>query len=93
MTYITRDQAWIELARHAYDIQQKRKELEKVEKDLLEELKAKSDHMPSKGGNFVFQINYRKGSVDYKAIPELQGVNLDAYRKEEVAQWKLNCFE
>lgn len=92
MNFVIRDQSWIELARHAYDIQQKRKELEKVEKQLLEELKVKSEHKPSKGGDFVFEVNYRKGSVDYRAIPELHGVNLELYRKEEVTSWKLRCF-
>ena len=92
MTYITRDQAWIELARHVYDIQQKRKELEKEEKRLLEELKTKSDNHPAKGGDFVFQVTFRKGSIDYNAIPELKQVNLELYRKEEVKQWNLRCL-
>lgn len=32
----------------------------------------------------------RKGNVDYKAIPELKGINLDPYRKDPVESWRLS---
>ena len=31
----------------------------------------------------------RKGNVDYKAIPELIGVDLEAYRKKPIESWRL----
>ena len=31
----------------------------------------------------------RKGNVDYKAIPELRGVDLDLYRKKAIRSWRL----
>lgn len=35
----------------------------------------------------------RKGAVDYAAVPELRGVNLEAYRKPPVAVVKINFIE
>ena len=35
----------------------------------------------------------RRGAVDYAAIPELRGVNLEAYRKPPVAVVKINFLE
>lgn len=32
----------------------------------------------------------RKGSVDYSAIPELSGVDLDKYRKAEIETWRIS---
>ena len=35
----------------------------------------------------------RRGSVDYAAIPELRGVNLEAYRKPPVTVVRINFLE
>jgi len=35
----------------------------------------------------------RKGAVDYSAVPELRGVNLELYRKPPVAVVKINFIE
>jgi hypothetical protein len=35
----------------------------------------------------------RKGAVDYAAVPELRGVNLEPYRKPPVAVVKINFIE
>jgi hypothetical protein len=35
----------------------------------------------------------RKGAVDYSAVPELRGVNLEPYRKTPVAVVKINFIE
>jgi hypothetical protein len=35
----------------------------------------------------------RKGVVDYSAVPELRGVNLEPYRKPPVAVMKINFIE
>ena len=35
----------------------------------------------------------RKGTVDYSAVPELRGVNLEPYRKPPVAVVKINFIE
>lgn len=41
-------------------------------------------------GNVIKLSRYQtKGSVDYLSIPELQGVNLDKYRKEPSVVWQI----
>jgi hypothetical protein len=35
----------------------------------------------------------RKGSVDYSAVPELRGVDLEPYRKPPVAVVKINTVQ
>jgi putative phage-type endonuclease len=44
------------------------------------------------GGVEVLQSS-RKGTVDYSAVPELRGVNLEPYRKPPVAVLKINFIE
>ena len=41
-------------------------------------------------GRFGFTKTRCKGNVDYAAIPQLQGVNLEAYRKEPIVKWSLS---
>jgi putative phage-type endonuclease len=40
-------------------------------------------------GELLISRTDRQGPIDYKAIPELQGVNLDLYRKNIIAVWKI----
>jgi len=58
------------------------KRLEGRQKELLEQIKA---HVPSgeaQCAGFKLQWIERKGNVDYGAIPELEGVDLERYRKK-----------
>jgi putative phage-type endonuclease len=41
------------------------------------------------GGHTVLKV-VRKGSVDYKKIPELEGINLEIYRKPSTSYWKFS---
>lgn len=54
------------------------KELE----DLKEWLKSQASARCYKGYGYSVKVFPRKGAVDYKSIPELKGVDLEAYRKE-----------
>ena len=80
---------WLETAKRAYKAQQLRKMYEKEEKELLESLKSFSLDQSTSHGNFAFIKAVRQGSVDYSAIPELEGVDLNKYRKESSSVWKL----
>lgn len=83
---------WIEKAREAYKVQQQRKELERKEKEMLDQLKAMQDFESARGGGIVFMTIERQGSVDYKLIVDehLQGVNLEQYRKQPSVAWKMD---
>ena len=44
------------------------------------------------GNNIRMQSYLKKGSVDYKAIPELIDVDLDKYRKKEKKHWRISQY-
>lgn len=85
-------QEWIDKARAAYKIQQERKELERKEKIMLDELKALQEHQSAHGGGFAFVCNTKQGSIDYQAIvaERLPEVNTELYRKPETQAWKMS---
>jgi hypothetical protein len=42
-----------------------------------------------RSGNFTMTKSIRKGSIDYKSIPEIQELNLEPYRKPATTIWTL----
>ena len=84
---------WISTAREAFEAQQIKQEAAEKERKLLDQLKVLSKNKSAAAGDFVFALSYRKGSVDYSAIPELESIELDRYRKEDVLTWKLMRIE
>ncbi len=87
--HIERDRLWLETARKLYELKLLIKTYEKEEAKTMASLKALSGGLSSKAGEFIFTKSMRKGGVVYKNIPELQGVDLEQYRKEETETWKL----
>lgn len=45
----------------------------------------------AEGCGVRLSTHYRKGSVDYAAIPELADVDLEQYRKRPAQQWRITC--
>lgn len=88
--HIVRDAEWIEVAQTLRKVQEMRKNLETQESLLVGKLKALSLGENSRGGTFVFTKSFRKGSVEYAQIPQLQDVDLEVYRKKGVEVWKLD---
>lgn len=68
-------------------IKEEIKTLEDREKELLECLKALSQERNSKGFGLTLQKQVCKGAVDYGKIPELQGIDLEPYRKKSFDKW------
>lgn len=88
--FIKQNKNWIETARSLHKAQEYRKQYEALEKKLKEELLEMCEYKPSYGGGFKLEAIERKGTVDYSIIPELKGIDLDAYRKEATVAWKLS---
>lgn len=88
--YKEADRLWILAAEKLWEIKKQLKELEAKETHISQQLKQLSGNENTKGGGFVYEQTYRKGSIDYTAIPELDGVNLERYRKDDVPVWKLS---
>lgn len=84
-----RSETWATVAQELSNAQQAKKHFSILETNLKEKLQELSEDISSKGGDFVFTRFMSKGAVDYKAIPQLSGVDLDSYRKEGFSRWKL----
>lgn len=86
---IERDETWASKAHELAKTKAHIKALQALEEKLTDELALLSEGHPSKGGGFIFDRVLRKGSVQYKDIPQLKGVNLDYFRGPDVGYWKL----
>ncbi len=88
--YIERnDPEWIMAAMEWENNNKKMKELEEMDKlhrSRLIELSAGSN---CKGSGVTLSRVLRKGNVDYRAIPELKGVDLEQYRGKTIETWRL----
>jgi len=62
-------------------------EIEDMEKSRLCELA--NPECATKGFGYSVKKTIRKGKVNYLKIPELEGVNLDPYRKESTIFWNV----
>lgn len=80
---------WLELANKLHALQAKRKELEKEETIVSEQLKELSNHESCEIDGVSYTLSLRSGNVDYSRIPQLLGVDLTPYRKAPVKSWKL----
>jgi putative phage-type endonuclease len=74
----------IRLAREWLEVNERLTRDEKLEKQLREMLINEAGDRNTVGGGVKILMSGRAGSVDYKAIPEIKGVNLDKFRKEPV---------
>lgn len=63
---------------------------ERIEKDLKQELIAMTNGKNTKGAGITVSKVLRKGNVDYSKIKELNGIDLDTYRKDPVEYWKIS---
>ncbi len=61
------------------------KEAQRAAKEIEKEILAEVENRNVRMGDWRIAVVNRKGSVDYRAVPELSGVNLDLYRKPSVS--------
>lgn len=81
---------WNKLAHQAWKLKRKRKELEEEERKLFAQLKQDIDKLERYNSkDFIFSPIERKGNIIYTKVPELQEMDLEAYRGETVIIWKL----
>lgn len=85
---VTRDDPVWELAAEGYlDAKRKAEEATGMLEAAREQLVALTSHPSESGAGVTVTRYWKQGSVDYKRIPQLAGVNLDGYRgkgREEV---------
>jgi len=86
------DPKWSEAARCYRRVRQRLDELSSQERELREKLLDLSDARRAFGSGVELIRTSRKGAVNYGSIPELEGVDLEQYRKEPVDVVKINIL-
>lgn len=80
---------WGKLASQWREINSQLSALEKEEKRLREGLISLCGSQNSAGAGVKVARFLRKGLVDYGKVPQLQGIDLEKYRKKPVECWKI----
>lgn len=89
---LSSDPNWSDAARRYRQVRQRLDELSDQERELRNRLLVLSDSRRAVGAGVELIRTSRKGAVNYGAIPELEGVDLDRYRKEPVEVVKINIL-
>ena len=84
---------WLETAADLLEIQNKIKFLKSKQLKAATILKSLSGEDGYAENGYKYSPIIRKGTVQYKEIPELMAVDLDQYRGKEVTSWKLTFTE
>lgn len=82
------DAAWLEIAQEVLRLKDEIDKMLKQRRELESKLRILSNDETTQVGYIKYEKIMRAGAVQYNKIPQLQGVDLDAYRKEPVATWK-----
>lgn len=81
------DDVWNTTAKKYLECQAKIKELEAEAKALKETMVSMAGDSNVMGGGLSLSKSVRKGHIEYAKVPELQNVDLEAYRKESITVW------
>lgn len=81
---------WALQADEYFNLRKERMRLEKLEKEAQQRLIAQSEGMSTKCAAFKFTKSYRKGAIDYSAIPELDQIDLEEYRNPRSVSWLIS---
>lgn len=88
--YIVKDdELWSAAASSWLKIHRELEELKAKEEELRESLICLSGKNNVKGAGVRLSKIIRKGAVDYKKIPEIRDVDLEAYRKSPIESWRI----
>lgn len=84
------DPSLMEIAKALDSVNLNMKQLENQKEELRKALIKGCEGRSSKIGDYRFVRSVRPGAVEYSKIPELQGVDLTAYRKSSVETWRFS---
>ena len=89
--YVQRDDAaWIEAANEWALVSKQMAELKEQEKNCRQRLIFLAGDRNCAGGGVKAQKIVARGAVDYSAIPEINGVDLEKYRKAPTERWRFD---
>lgn len=87
------DQEWMEIKRERADLVELQKALDKREHENRRRALNKAAGQSIRGAGLKLTRIVEKGRVDYKAIPELEGVDLTVYRKTPIEKWRFDFYQ
>jgi putative phage-type endonuclease len=82
---------WLEMVRNYETSRKMREKYEKEEEAFRQCLIDLSGGQSSEGGGIRLTRYIRKGAIDYGSVPELQGLDLEEYRKKPSEGWRITC--
>lgn len=80
---------WESLASELKLIKEQTKALEGRDKEVLRQLQSLTQGRNGKGHGMIMQRQICKGAVEYASIPQLQGVDVEPYRKKSFEKWPI----
>jgi len=83
------DEEWTTVALQWRDVSEELKDLKIKEDDLRRKLIWMAGEKDTKGSGVTLNRIVRKGMVDYKKIDQLQGLNLEPFRKPNIICWTI----
>jgi putative phage-type endonuclease len=83
------DPTWCDIASDWVATSKELKKLKEKEEDLRDALISLSHGQSSIGGGIKLSKRVRRGAVNYDAIPQLDDVDLNKYRKDNVEYWNI----
>lgn len=84
------DPVWEEHAKNWVSVNSQIKELKFKEKECRDLLINLSEDRNCCGAGIKLQKILRKGSVDYKSVPVLEGIDLEQYRNPPITSWRFS---
>jgi len=78
---------WKKLSDELRQLREEKKDIEERDGVCLEALKSLCQGRSSKGNGLALRKQICDGAVDYSKIPELEGVDLEPYRKKSFEKW------
>ena len=87
------DEAWINLVDEYLKVKYDLEPLIEKEKELKKQLYDLAGDNSAEGNGIRVSRFFKKGNVDYKKVPELEGVDLEQYRKTGKVQYSLNMIK
>lgn len=84
------DDIWLEAAAEWIDIQKRLRALQDREDELRELIGSMAKDKNCQGGGIKVTKVLRRGAVDYSKIPEIQGIDLEQYRRANTQFFKIS---
>jgi putative phage-type endonuclease len=89
---LVNDQEWMEIRQERRDLVDLQKALDKRDEENRRRALTKAAGQSTRGAGLKFTRILERGRVDYKAIPQLESVDLNLYRKTPIEKWRFDFY-